>query len=119
MPRHKKTQLLKTGAALLCAGLFYGYVLIPAGIWIRCPFRQITGLRCPGCGITAMCLSILRGNFAEAPAYNWGLTLTAPVLLWLGLHHLRGGSRRTENIAAVVLLAFLLSWGVYRNLQGI
>ena len=119
MPRHKKTQLLKAGAVLLCVGLFYGYVLIPAGFWLRCPFRQLTGLSCPGCGVTAMCLSILRGQFAEAPAYNWGLTLAAPGLLWLVIHHLRGGSRRTENLVSAILLVFLLGWGVFRNLYGI
>ena len=116
---HKKTQLLKAGAALLCVGLFYGYVLIPAGIWIRCPFRQITGLRCPGCGVTAMCLSILRGQFSEAPAYNWGLTLILPVLIWLGIHRLRGGSQRAEQVVSVVLLVWMLLWGIFRNLYGI
>ena len=47
MRRHKT---LLAGAGLLCAGLLYGYVLIPLGLRIPCLFGHLPGLRCPGCG---------------------------------------------------------------------
>lgn len=119
MPLDKKKHLWKAGAAVLCAGLFYGYVLIPMGFRIPCPVRYLTGFRCPGCGITDMCLAVLHGRFLEAPAYNWGLAIAAPVLLWLVIFHLRGGDRKRENVVSRVLLAFLLGWTVIRNLYGL
>lgn len=109
----------KAGAIGICAGLFYGYVLIPLGLRIRCPFRLLTGLRCPGCGITDMCLSILHGRFAEVPGYNWGLTLASPVLIWLVVHHWLGGDPKAEQRAAVIVASALLVWGVVRNLVGL
>ena len=114
----RKKQLLKAGAVILCAGLFYGYVLIPLGVCIPCLFYKITGLRCPGCGITNFCLAILRGRFLEAPAYNWGLTVSAPVILWLLISRWRGWNRRRENAVSVGLLLFLLGWGIFRNIVG-
>ena len=112
MRRHKA---LLTGAGLLCAGLLYGYVLIPLGLRVPCLFRRVTGLRCPGCGVTDLCLGLLHGRFL--PGYNWGLVLAAPWipgLLW--------ADRRHPNAARTlgwVLAASLIAWGALRNLWGI
>lgn len=119
MPRDKKTNVLKAGAAILCAGLVYGYILIPLGLRIPCPVRYVTGLRCPGCGITDLCIALLHGRFREAPAYNWGAVCAVPCLLGLGIYRLRGGNRRAEGIFAAVLLVLLLGWGVFRNIYGL
>lgn len=110
--RHKR---LLAGAGLLCAGLFYGLVLIPLGFRIPCLFRRLTGLRCPGCGITDLCLGLLHGRFL--PAYNWGLVLAAP---WIpGLLRLQRRRPEAAGILAWALAAALLAWGVLRNLWGI
>lgn len=106
---------LWTGAGLLCAGLFYGYVLIPLGVCVPCPFHAVTGLRCPGCGITGLCLDLLHGRFS--PSYNWGLVLASPAVFWLAWPGRRHG--RAEAVTAWAVLAFLLVWGVLRNLWGI
>lgn len=45
-------------------------------IW-RCPLRMMTGLRCPGCGLTTGSKAFLRGNFVEAVTWNW----LVPVIL--------------------------------------
>ena len=34
----KRSTLYKTGAGVLCAGLFYGFVLIPLGLRLPCLF---------------------------------------------------------------------------------
>ena len=111
--RRRKTLL--AGAGLLCAGLLYGYVLIPLGLRVPCLFRCFTGLRCPGCGVTDLCLELLHGRFI--PGYNWGLVLTAPwipAVLWIQ----RRRPRRAGTLAWT-LTAVLLAWGVLRNLWGI
>jgi glucan phosphoethanolaminetransferase (alkaline phosphatase superfamily) len=35
-----------------------------------CPFKILTGIPCPGCGMTRAILSITKGDFREALNYN-------------------------------------------------
>jgi len=105
------------GAGLLCAGLFYGYILIPLGLRIPCVFYRITGLRCPGCGITDLCLGLLHGRLE--PWHNWGLILLLPGLAALAGLHWRGGRPMTEKWLSIALVAFVLVWGGMRNIWGI
>lgn len=112
-----RRKLLGAGA-VLCAGLFYGYVLIPMGFWIPCPFHALTGLRCPGCGVSGLCLELLHGRFV--PSYNWGLVLAAPAIFVLAFRRwMEYPHRRWEKILTAVVLAFLLGWGVVRNFWNI
>ena len=114
MPR-KRSTLYKTGAGILCAGLLYGFVLIPLGVRIPCLFYRFTGLHCPGCGVTDLCLALLHGQFA--PTYNWGLVLASPALAWLAVRLWKNGAcGKTEKAVSAALLVFLLAWGVVRNL---
>ena len=117
MPR-KRSTLYQTGAGLLCAGLLYGFVLIPLGVRIPCLFYRFTGLRCPGCGVTDLCLALLHGHFV--PSYNWGLVLAFPALVWLVVRLGKNGDcGKAETAVSAALLVFLLAWGVARNLWGI
>jgi len=58
------------GSAMAGGGIV---VAVLAGIgwdvW-PCPFRQLTGLPCPGCGMTRACLAMLRGNWAAVWKFN-------------------------------------------------
>ena len=115
---HKRSTLYQTGAGLLCAGLLYGFVLIPLGVRIPCLFYRFTGLRCPGCGVTDLCLALLHGHFV--PSYNWGLVLVSPALVWLLVRLWKNGDcGKAEKAVSAALLVFLLAWGVARNLWGI
>ena len=117
MPR-KRSTLYQTGAGILCAGLLYGFVLIPLGVRIPCLFYRFIGLRCPGCGVTDLCLALLHGHFA--PGYNWGLVLASPALVWLLVRLWKNGDcGKAETAVSAALLVFLRAWGVARNLWGI
>jgi hypothetical protein len=113
-------------AAAVAGGLVYALLLIPAGVRIPCLFRAVTGLRCPGCGVTDICLGLLRGGGWSLASLNVGLFLILPVLaLLLGRRawlYLRLGAvprGRGEDRAWTALAAFLIAWGVVRNLLGI
>ena len=111
---------------LLALGLGYAAFIHLTGWAVPCLFRQVTGCKCPGCGVTSMCLRLLRLDFVAAFAWNPGLMILAPflgvVLVTLAVGYIRTGSWRTtrwQNICLWVMLGYLLVWGVVRNIIGI
>lgn len=37
---------------------------------VFCPFEAVTGIPCPGCGMTRAILNLIAGNFGDAALYN-------------------------------------------------
>lgn len=71
------------GAVMAGGGaLVLGLSRLGLGLW-PCPFLRVTGLPCPGCGMTRSCLAILHGDWAAM----WALHPFAPVfvLFWLAV----------------------------------
>ena len=75
--------------------------------------------------VTRMCLALLRLDFAEAWSWNPGLMLLLPFLAVLGLRAAvryvrtgRAGPTRGEQIVIGLMVAFLVVYGVVRNLPG-
>ena len=121
--RERLYRVLKKGAVLLGAGCAYSVWLAVTGIGIPCPFHAVTGLLCPGCGVSRMLLALFRLDFAAAFGYNAVLLCSLPVLLALlavsTVRYVRTGSsapKLPERIAAGTLIAVLLAWGIVRNL---
>lgn len=118
-------RVLRILGLLLVLGLGYALILRWMGRGLRCPFHTLTGLLCPGCGVSRMCLALLAGDWAGAWRANPALLLLTPVIaVLLGLRtvrYVRGGPAKApawENrvwIGAAVLLA---AFGVLRNLPG-
>ncbi len=65
-----------------------------------CPFRLLTGHRCPGCGMGHAVVLAMRGRFAESFHYH---ALGIPVLvwwtLWLGRELVRECRRSDGGLA--------------------
>ena len=109
--------------AALAAALAYAFFVGEMGWGLPCPFHAVTGAWCPGCGATRMCLALLRLDFPAAWAANPGLLLLLPfLLLFLGslaYRYVRSGARdltRGQSAAVWAMVAFLLLYGVLRNL---
>ena len=65
-----------TGLLLMVAvGAGYALWVNLTHLSIPCPFHAITGLQCPGCGVTRMCLALLRLDVSGAWSAN-------PVLIY-------------------------------------
>lgn len=116
-------RVLGGGAALLAAGLAYALWVRLTGLALPCPIRAVTGLLCPGCGVTRMCLALLRGDWGAAWDANPALLILLPVLGLLAvrmiLRYVREGrlaGPRWENALCWALAALLIVWGVVRNL---
>jgi len=75
-----------------------------------CPFRSVTGLHCPGCGMTRAMLSLGQLKLADALSFNpFSLPLLAGMILFVFT-----GSvpfRRYHALAArTALIAILAVW---------
>lgn len=65
-PQQKK-DLLSAVCAILAVGLLYLFYHVTG---VGCPLHFLTGVNCPGCGMTRACTALLRLQFAEAWHYH-------------------------------------------------
>ncbi|EDN02131.1 hypothetical protein BACCAP_00165 [Pseudoflavonifractor capillosus ATCC 29799] len=121
--KHRLKRLLLLAGLILGIGLAYAVFVRLSGLSIPCPFHAVTGLLCPGCGVTRMCLALLRLDFAAAWQANPVLLLLLPVLAALLLRQAvryvkTGRSTLSRGESALVwgMAAVLLLWGIARNL---
>jgi hypothetical protein len=81
-PRRAAFARLALPAGALCACALMDPNRPPA--WIFCPFRLVTGLPCPLCGMTRAIASLLRARPADALAFHLFSPLAlAALLAWL------------------------------------
>lgn len=111
---------------LMASGVAYVVFYIFVGFGIPCPFHLVTGLRCPGCGITRMVVSLVHFDFELAFHYNAALFVALPVFLVLAISiivgYIKTGSQklsRWQSIVVISLIVILLLFGVIRNLPVI
>lgn len=121
--RQRLNALLLRCAVLVGAGAAYAGLIAVLGRGLYCPFWRLTGLLCPGCGVTRMCLALLHLDLAGAWRANAALLLALPVLILLAVRlmwvYVRTGRRmpsRGEERLIWGLVVYFLAWGVLRNL---
>ena len=115
-------RVMVIGIGLLAVGLIYALVCRWLGFGLPCLFRTVTGWQCPGCGVSRMCLRLLKGDVQGAYRANSVLLLSLPALLAVlvdaTVRYVRGGGWRTKGwstVLAWILVAVLLVYGVLRN----
>lgn len=112
--------------------------LVPAGsrlAWLKCPFKQITHLPCPGCGTTRGMLALIHGDISKTVlCYNALCVVELPVLvltaIWLafdittgrnGLYHTWARlnvciNRRWTLVAVVSVIGLNWMWNILKGL---
>ncbi len=105
-------------------GVCYGILVSRIGFGIPCLFRLVTGLKCPGCGVTHMALCLLRGDLSGAFYENPMVLTLLPIGLILAIRltyrYLRTGSKRLtkwENRVVIAVIVLLIGFGIARNLK--
>lgn len=94
-----------------------------AGWMPGCFFRRITGLECPGCGMTRGTYALLHGRFLDAFMFNpVGMVILPLALLGLGLEAIAWVMNRPPlfklNLGrwgATIIAAILIVWWIGRN----
>lgn len=106
-------------AALIVCGLSYHYLQLDFLSYLSrqsfCPFKIITGIDCPGCGITRALLSIGQLKLAQAVDYNY---LSFPLLL-LMIIYLFKNKLKTKKLnpkTQITILAIILSIWLFKLL---
>lgn len=135
--RHRRESLKRGGLLLIAVGLmlFFGTIYLlfvkSFGFGIPCSFNYLTGLDCPGCGMTGAVFALLRLDFARAFRLN-ALSLTVmPALMVYGFYRAvvwisegagRGraysssGFSVWEKIFLIVMGVMILGYSVIRNI---
>lgn len=122
MGKRLRRVCLGAGVLLLC-GLAYALWLRVGGFGIPCMFHTLTGLDCPSCGVTRMCMALLRLDFEAAFGYNAAIFCLLPLGIAVAARqtyiYVRYGRVRLERwatAAVVLMIVVLLVFGVVRNL---
>lgn len=120
--RRRLFRVLRGLGIVLLLGLGYALWGSVTGLWLPCPFHALTGLECPGCGVTRMCLALLRLDFAAAWSANPGLLLLSPLILvlvgWQVMDYVRTGDRRPvrgQRLLGWTLVILVVGYGILRN----
>lgn len=108
---------------LLVTGILYGIFVMNTSIGIPCIFNLITGYECPGCGVTRMCMAIMRLDFKAAYNYNKMLFLLSPALIYVFASQIYRYVRfdktkltKVQSVIIYIIAALLVIWGIIRNL---
>ena len=117
---HRKQ--LRTAGIFFLLGLAYYIVTQLTPLRIPCLFQKITGLACPGCGISHFCIRLLHLDFLGAARENLAIALLSPLwlaaflvrVLWNPKWFAKGG--KGENLLLWGSVVVLLLFGVVRNL---
>lgn len=122
--RTKKIGIYLVAAAAI--GYIYAIFVKYTGLALPCVFHSITGLECPGCGITRMCVYLLHLDFKNAFYSNQMLFILLPVLAYLFgsymLSYIRNGCfsmSKKQTVLTYICIGFLLLFAVYRNINGL
>ncbi len=109
-------------SVLAVCGISYAAVCFHLGVGLPCIFNKITGLLCPGCGISRMFLCLFRGDIRGAWSYNPAVMCLFPfgaaVAVDVSVRYIKRGTlapRKWANITMGVMIGVLLVFGVLRN----
>lgn len=122
MKKQRKKKILYSLIAIAVFGIIYLFVFLKFGFGIPCIFYKITGMKCPGCGMTHAIAELSQGNVKLALEYN-ALCLTAlPVLclylLYRAMRYVNGkdeGFYIWEYVLLIVLFVVVVRYGIVRN----
>ncbi len=117
----RRKKVIRIALILVGIGALYAVFASVTGVGIPCPIRSVTGLKCPGCGVSRMALSVIKLDFASAFGYNAAVLCLLPLMAatagrYIYVYVKYGRVRdRAANIAVIFMIVVLVAFGVLRN----
>lgn len=106
---------LRAAFLFVCAVLV-GLALSDLLFWktgIGCPIRYLTGVPCPGCGMTRAWFAVVHGDLAAAFAYHplfWAVPLAAALGFARVAARQKSIQRAFDIALAAIAVAFIALW---------
>lgn len=124
---NNKNKLLKKyilGCVIICSlGFLYFLFVNFFGFGIPCPIHLITGIKCPGCGITTMFIAIANCDFKAAFNANPLTFSLIPFFIFLFVYltfkYFQHGYLKTGkwlNYILFFIIGLYIIFGIVRNL---
>ncbi len=103
--------------------IIYFILVFKFNIYIPCLFHKITNLYCPGCGVTRMIISLLKGNLYQAFRYNMLIFILTPFLMFFIFDYIISRKKQRDalyekipNSIWYILIIVLVIFGIIRNI---
>ena len=114
--RPDSTNLVLQAAVCLSALIFF--CLVEPADWLVCPYRRLTGMPCPLCGLTRALCAIGHGQFRRAVELHAVSPLIFALFVWglaASLAQMRGWlppqpASLQRRIFAALLVLLLMNW---------
>lgn len=109
-------------------GIYANFSPTENDMWFpQCPFKMLTGLNCPGCGIQRAIHAFLNGNCSKALAYNYFFVVSIPYFIILCIAYLLRKSHKLECLSnlfehrffAKIYVCCFFAWFIIRNVFAI
>lgn len=104
---------------IIIVGIVYYFINRFTGFGLKCAFHELTGLKCPSCGISHMFIHLAEGDPGSAYKDNQFMFFTWPLIAAEIIYLLHKHESREDipgwNIAVIsVFTVLLFIFGVYR-----
>ena len=130
MDNNRKFLLIAVALVILCIPVLWAIDPVNSewSVWLpKCMIKELTGLQCPGCGITRAAHAALHGHFTEAYHYNLFFIVSIPYLIAIGMVSYVPALYNNHKLRRIVLglplavtyVVLFVIWFVVRNILGI
>lgn len=120
--RRRARRVFRTVSEVVALGALYALFGSVTHLYLPCVFRLLTGLQCPGCGITHCFLCLLRGDPAGAFRANAFVLCLLPAAVLYGAYraacYIRTGREDytpAETAGMAIVTAAAIAFAVIRN----
>lgn len=119
MNKKKKVLIVYITLLLICVS-YYIFISL-TGFAIPCIARQISGYKCPGCGITTLFVRLFHGNLSGAFDANPFIFVSSPFLLFQLVYQTNCyiKERPISNLNQKLLILYIIAliiFGIVRNI---